>query len=75
LGTSVGANFHEASRARSRAEYRSEIAICLGEASETEFWLKLLAAEPIIEPEKLEHLTKECGELVAILTTIHKKLK
>jgi four helix bundle protein len=38
-GTSVGANYREASRARSKAEFISKIGDCL---DETEYWLELL---------------------------------
>ena len=40
-GTSVGANYREANRARSRADFASKIKICEGEASETQFWLEI----------------------------------
>ncbi|MCK5033059.1 MAG: four helix bundle protein [Calditrichia bacterium] len=34
-GTSIGANYREANRARSKADFRSRIKICESEASET----------------------------------------
>ena len=43
-GTSVGANYREASRGRSKAEFISKIGDCLKEIEETEYWLELLAA-------------------------------
>jgi len=36
-GTSVGANYREANRARSRADFKNKIAICETEASETQY--------------------------------------
>jgi four helix bundle protein len=36
-GTSVGANYREANRSRSRAEFKSRIKICESEASETQY--------------------------------------
>jgi four helix bundle protein len=41
-GTSVGANYREASRGRSKAEFISKIGDCLKEIEETEYWLELL---------------------------------
>src|SRR5580704_8649893 len=41
-GTSVGANYREASRGRSKAEFISKIGDCLREIEETEYWLELL---------------------------------
>src|SRR2546425_818543 len=38
-GTSVGANYREASRGRSKAEFISKIGDCLKEIEETEYWL------------------------------------
>jgi four helix bundle protein len=41
-GTSVGANYREASRSRSKAEFVAKIGDCLKEIDETEYWLELL---------------------------------
>ncbi len=38
-GTSVGANYREANRSRSRADFRNRMKICEGECSETQYWL------------------------------------
>jgi hypothetical protein len=45
------------------------------EARETHYWLRLIAASSLITAARLEPLTKECDELVAILTTIVKKTR
>lgn len=42
-GTSVGANYREATRARSKAEFIAKIGDCLKELDETAYWLDLLA--------------------------------
>ena len=44
-GTSVAANYREASRARSREEFASKIDLCSQEADETQLWLELLRDE------------------------------
>ena len=41
-GTSIGANYREANRARSRADFRNKIRICESEASETQYWLEVV---------------------------------
>src|SRR5271170_3195887 len=69
-GTSVGANYREASRGRSKAEFISKIGDCLKEADETAYWLELLTEEEIISRKRLEPLLKETNELISILVTI-----
>src|ERR1700732_2388550 len=74
-GTSVGANFREAHRARSNAEFVSKLGDCLKELEETCYWLELLGDAEIISSDRLVALQDECNQLVAILTTISKKVK
>ena len=74
-GTAVGANYREAYRARSRAEFIAKIGDCLKEADETVYWLELLAEERVVQPEKIYGVLGEAQELVAILTTIHKNTR
>jgi len=68
-GTSVGANYREASRARSRAELIAKMGDCLKELSESEYWLELLSEEKIVPAEKLSPLLAETRELTAIFVT------
>ena len=44
-GTSVGANYREAYRARSKAEFIAKAGECLKEIEETSYWLELLVGE------------------------------
>jgi four helix bundle protein len=74
-GTSVGANYREAYRARSKAEFISKIGDCLKEADETLYWLELLMEESVMPTKRLQPLANEANELVAILTTISKHSK
>lgn len=74
-GTSVGANYNEAHRSRSKAEFSSIVGICLREIQETQFWVRLIAAEEIIPAKRLEALLQETDELIAIFVTIIKKSK
>ncbi len=74
-GTSVGANFREAWRARSKAEFISSVGICLRELDETAYWLELLVEGEIVPEARLNALQDECDQLIAIFTTISKKTK
>src|SRR5437660_11368902 len=74
-GTSVGANFREAHRARSDAEFVSKLGDCLKELDETCYWLELLVDAEIVSVNQLSSLQNECNQLIAILTTISKKVK
>ncbi len=74
-GTSVGANFREAHRARSDAEFVCKIGDCLKELEETCYWLELLVEAELVQADRLASLQDECDQLIAILTTIAKKVK
>ena len=74
-GTSVGANYREANRARSKAEFRAKIGIVEQESDESLYWLELLKESRITKGKLLEYLLIEADELVAIFTTIGKKIK
>src|SRR6202050_1074359 len=53
-GTSVGANYREASRGRSKAEFISKIGDCLREIEETEYWLELLVDSRRVSSGKID---------------------
>lgn len=74
-GTSVAANYREASRARSDAEFISKIEICTQEADESLLWLELLKEDCEIKSPILESLMKESNELIAIFVTMAKNVK
>jgi len=74
-GTSVGANYREANRARSKAEFISKVGECLKEIDETAYWLELLSDEEVIRKDRLEPLLKETNELISILVTISKRAR
>jgi len=74
-GTSVAANFREASRARSKADFISKIEICTQEADETILWLEILEKGCNLNTETIEALKKEADELIAIFVTMSKNSK
>ena len=65
-GTSVGANYRAAGRARSRAEFIAKIGIVVEEADEAVFWLECLIESGIVKEALLRDLLDEANELVAI---------
>ena len=74
-GTSIGANYREANRARSRADFRSKIKICQSEASETQYWLEVIVDAEWLPWKRVKPDYDECSELLAIFTSIGKKLQ
>jgi four helix bundle protein len=74
-GTSVGTNYREASRGRSKAEFISKIGDCLKEIEETEYWLELLVDSGCVSTTKMADLLDETRQLIAIFTTIDKRSK
>ncbi len=73
--TSVGANYREAARARSKSEFISKIGHCLKEIDETEYWLELLVDSGCVPAPRMADLLDETHQLIAIFTTIDKKAK
>ncbi|MGD2033411.1 MAG: four helix bundle protein [Bacteroidales bacterium] len=74
-GTSIGANYREANRSRSKADFYSKIRISESEASETHYWLEIIQELNWIESEKLDSIIKETSEILALFTSIAKRLK
>ena len=74
-GTSVGANYREAYRACSKAEFVAKCGDSLREFEETAYWLELLVDGKIVAPQRLSALRQECDELIAIFVTILKRSK
>jgi four helix bundle protein len=65
-GTSVGANYRSACRARSAADFIAKMTIVEEEIDESIYWLELLVESKIIDIEKVQALIKEANELLAI---------
>ncbi|MEM8947534.1 MAG: four helix bundle protein [Planctomycetota bacterium] len=74
-GTSVGARYREACRARSSAEFISKIEGGLQELEETQYWLELLVDSEIMPESHLQNLQDEANQLVAMLTASVKTTK
>lgn len=65
-GTSVGANYRSACRARSAADFIAKMGIVEEETDESIYWMELLVESGIISTKDTEALMKEADELLAI---------
>jgi four helix bundle protein len=66
-GTSVGANYRSACRARSSADFISKMTIVEEEADESIYWMELLNESGILESQMLKDIVKEANEILAIM--------
>ena len=71
-GTSVGANYRAACRARSTAEFIARLGVVEEEANESAFWLELLADSQIADPGEISRLLNEANQLTAIMVASRK---
>ncbi len=84
-GTSIGANYREANRARSKSDFKNKIKTCKSEASlpngirslflrgETQYWIEVIVEAKWLSWKKVKSDYEECSELLAIFTSIGKK--
>src|SRR6476659_7214562 len=73
--TSIGANYREANRGVSRADFANKIGTVQKEASETLYWIELFLESGIAPADPAKRLHQESFELLSIFTAIGKKLK
>ena len=71
-GTSVGANYREARRGRSKAEFLSKAGECLRELDESLYWIELIQAEDLMPPDQLKEILDETDQLISIFVTLIK---
>jgi len=74
-GTSVGANYRAACRAKSPADFISKMGTVEEETDESLFWMELLIEAGMVESGKLESLMKEADEILAITVSSIKTAK
>ena len=74
-GTSIGANVKEAVRGQSTADFLSKMQIALKEASETEYWLELLAETDYLSEKASDSVLNDCRELIRLITAIVRTTK
>jgi four helix bundle protein len=65
-GTSIGANYRAACRAKSRADMLHKLSIVEEEADESLYWIELLSDANLIAEKRVQDLRDEIGEIVAM---------
>jgi four helix bundle protein len=74
-GTSIGANYRAACRARSPADMIAKLGIVEEEADETMYWLELLSEAAVIPAVSLNGLRQELNEILAMIVASQKTLR
>ncbi len=72
-GSSIGANYREANRSGSKADFKNKIRICESESSETQYWLEVIVETGFLPWERVRPEYEECSELLAIFTSVGRK--
>jgi four helix bundle protein len=71
-GTSVGANYRAACRARSKPEFIAKLGTVEEEADESAFWLELIIDAGLMSDSKIRPLLNDASEIVAIMASSKK---
>jgi four helix bundle protein len=66
-GTAVGANYHAAARARSRADFIAKIGVVEEECDESLYWLEMLVELQLVNEGRLKDLRREANEILSIV--------
>lgn len=74
-GTSVGANYRAALRAKSKVDFNYKIKVVEEESDESIYWLELIDKSKQVTSNPPVHLLKEANELTAIFSSISIKNK
>ena len=69
-GTSIGANVAEAQRGQSKPDFLSKMSIALKEATETEYWLRLLNKTGYLTDVQFKDLHSDIFSIISILIAI-----
>jgi four helix bundle protein len=65
-GTSVGANYRSACRARSSADFISKMSIVEEEADESIYWMEIIVESGLLDELRPTYLLAEAKEILAI---------
>jgi four helix bundle protein len=71
-GTSVGANYRSACRARSRADFISKMGVVEEECDESLYWMELMIDAGIVKQPLLTDLIKEGNEILSLVVASRK---
>ncbi len=73
-GTSVGANYRSACRARSTADLIAKLRIVEEEADECLYWMELIVEAKLVDASNLRSIMSETNEIVAMTVASIKTL-
>ena len=73
-GTSIGANYREANRARSQRDFRNKMHICEGESAETQYWIQVIVDAKMLPWEDVKPVYEECSQILGIFTKANDNL-
>ncbi|MDI6802888.1 MAG: four helix bundle protein [Bacteroidota bacterium] len=74
-GTSVGANYRSALRARSQVDFEYKLGLVEEEADESFYWMELIVESNLMPIDKVKNLMQEANELIAIFASAIISLK
>ncbi|HBL23380.1 MAG TPA: four helix bundle protein [Deltaproteobacteria bacterium] len=66
-GTSVGANYRVACRARSPADFVAKMAIVEEECDESIYWMELIVEAGLMDEKRLVELKNEANEILSMV--------
>lgn len=73
--TSIGANYEESQASQSKDDFYYKIGICLREARETNYWLRIIREMAWIDKDSILKLIKESAEVTNIFGKIYSRRK
>jgi four helix bundle protein len=74
-GTSIGANYRAACRAKSTADMINKMKIVEEESDETQYWLEILVEAELVPQNQVADIHKETGEILAMIVASIKTLR
>ena len=74
-GTSIGANYRAACRAKSTADMINKMKIVEEESDETQYWLEILVEAGLVPQDQIADVYKETGEILAMTVASIKTLR
>lgn len=74
-GTSIGANYRAACRAKSIPDMINKLKIVEEESDETVYWLEILVESGLVQQEQISDIYKETNEIVAMIVASIKTLR
>lgn len=74
-GTSIGANYRAACRAKSTPDMINKLKIVEEEADETQYWLEILTEAGLVPQEQISSIHKETDEILAMTVASLKTLR